>query len=117
MRWSSPFNRFGCHRDGVIKHLKSLLVASELLLLLLLLCAHIATLACSSSLCPFQVWGVGGKFGTSAAVGVVLPPAPQMVEKQGWTYVSKPSQVLRGAHEAQSDITGIAFSKVLRCVR
>lgn len=59
-----------------------------------------------------QVWGVGGKFGTSAAVGIVLPPAPQMVEKQGWTYVSRPNQVLRGAHEAQSDITSIAFSKV-----
>lgn len=64
------------------------------------------TLAC------LQVWGVGGKFGTSAAVGVVLPPAPQMVEKQGWTYVSRPNQVLRGAHETQSDITSIAFSKV-----
>lgn len=59
-----------------------------------------------------QVWGVGGKFGTSAAVGVVLPPAPQMVEKQGWTYVSRPSQILRGAHEKQTDITSIAFSKV-----
>jgi hypothetical protein len=59
-----------------------------------------------------QVWGVGGKFGTSAAVGVVLPPAPQMVEKQGWSYVSRPNQLLRGAHEAQSDITSIAFSKV-----
>lgn len=55
---------------------------------------------------------MGGKFGTSAAVGVVLPPAPQMVEKQGWTYVSRPSQVLRGAHEPQNDITSIAFSKV-----
>lgn len=58
-----------------------------------------------------QVWGVGGKFGTSAAVGVVLPPAPQMVEKQGWTYVSRPNQVLRGAHETQNDISSIAFSK------
>lgn len=63
-----------------------------------------------------QVWGVGGKFGTSAAVGIVLPPAPQMVQKQGWTYVSRPSQLLRGAHEPQSDITSIAFSKVCMCV-
>jgi hypothetical protein len=62
--------------------------------------------------CSVQVWGVGGKFGTSAAVGVVLPPAPQMVEKQGWSYVSRPNQVLRGAHEPQNDITSIAFSKV-----
>jgi hypothetical protein len=59
-----------------------------------------------------QVWGVGGKFGTSAAVGVVLPPAPQMVEKQGWSYVSRPNHLLRGAHEPQNDITSIAFSKV-----
>jgi len=43
---------------------------------------------------------------------VVLPPAPQMVEKQGWTYVSRPNQVLRGAHETQNDISSIAFSKV-----
>jgi hypothetical protein len=35
-----------------------------------------------------------------------------MVEKQGWTYVSRPSQILRGAHEKQTDITSIAFSKV-----
>lgn len=63
-----------------------------------------------------QVWGVGGKFGTSAAVGVVLPPAPQMVEKQGWSYVSRPNQLLRGAHESQSDITSIAFSKVSNIV-
>lgn len=26
-------------------------------------------------------------------MGQVLPPAPQMVEKQGWTYVSRPNQV------------------------
>ncbi len=26
----------------------------------------------------------------------------QMVEKQGWTYVSKPSQLVRDAHEAVS---------------
>jgi hypothetical protein len=65
-----------------------------------------------SAACGHQVWGVGGKFGTSAAVGVVLPPAPQMVEKQGWSYVSRPNQVLRGAHEPQSEITSIAFSKV-----
>jgi hypothetical protein len=55
---------------------------------------------------------VGGKFGTSAAVGVVLPPAPQMVEKQGWTYVSRSNQLVRGAHEPQTEITCVAFSQV-----
>lgn len=58
-----------------------------------------------------QVWGVGGKFGHSAAVGIVLPPSAQMVEKQGWTYASRPSQILRGAHEAQSEISSLAFSQ------
>lgn len=55
---------------------------------------------------------MGGKFGTSAAVGVVLPPSAQMVEKQGWSYVSKPNQIMRGAHEAQNDVTSLAFSQV-----
>jgi hypothetical protein len=55
---------------------------------------------------------VGGKFGSSAAVGVVLPPAPQMVEKQGWTYVSRSNQLVRGAHEPQTEITCVAFSQV-----
>jgi hypothetical protein len=59
-----------------------------------------------------QVWGVGGKFGTSAAVGIVLPPSAQMVEKQGWTYASRPNQILRKAHEAQSEISSLAFSQV-----
>lgn len=72
---------------------------------------HCRSLPCACA----QVWGVGGKFGTSAAVGVVLPPAPQMVEKQGWSYVSRPTQLLRGAHEPQNDITSIAFSKVCIC--
>lgn len=60
-----------------------------------------------------QVWGVGGKFGTSAAVGVVLPPSAQMVEKQGWSYVSRPSQLLRGAHSQQNEITSLSFSQVM----
>ncbi|KAL6753523.1 WD40 repeat-like protein [Haematococcus lacustris] len=58
-----------------------------------------------------QLWNVSGKFGTSAAVGQVMPPAPQMVEKQGWTYVSKSGQVVRGAHLAGTEITSLAFSQ------
>ena len=58
------------------------------------------------------MWGVGGKFGTSAAVGIVLPPSAQMVEKQGWSYVSRPNQLLRGAHQQQCEITSLAFSQV-----
>ncbi|GIL65412.1 hypothetical protein Vafri_19165 [Volvox africanus] len=57
-----------------------------------------------------QVWSVGGKFGVSAAVGQVLPPKPQMVEKQGWTYVSKPNQLIRDAHESGTEITSLCFS-------
>jgi hypothetical protein len=34
-----------------------------------------------------------GKFGTSAAVGQVLPPKPQMLGKQDWRYVSGGGQV------------------------
>eukprot|EP00879_Flechtneria_rotunda_P007172 GHRR01007527.1.p1 GENE.GHRR01007527.1~~GHRR01007527.1.p1 ORF type:complete len:743 (+),score=231.29 GHRR01007527.1:361-2589(+) len=56
-----------------------------------------------------QVWGVGGTFGRSAAVGIVLPPSAQMVEKQGWSYVSRPSQLMRGAHERDNEITSLAF--------
>ncbi|KAF6259467.1 WD40 repeat-like protein [Scenedesmus sp. NREL 46B-D3] len=58
-----------------------------------------------------QVWGVGGKFGTSAAVGIVLPPSAQMVEKQGWSYVSRPNQIMRKAHEAQNEVSSLAFSQ------
>ncbi|KAG2425173.1 hypothetical protein HXX76_013927 [Chlamydomonas incerta] len=57
-----------------------------------------------------QVWSVGGKFGTSAAVGQVLPPSQQMIEKQGWSYVSKPTQLARNAHEPGTEITSLCFS-------
>ncbi|KAG2434016.1 hypothetical protein HYH02_012476 [Chlamydomonas schloesseri] len=57
-----------------------------------------------------QVWSVGGKFGSSAAVGQVLPPSQQMIEKQGWTYVSKPTQLARNAHEPGTEITSLCFS-------
>ncbi|GFR46159.1 hypothetical protein Agub_g7687 [Astrephomene gubernaculifera] len=57
-----------------------------------------------------QVWSVGGKFGVSAAVGQVLPPKPQMVEKQGWTYVSRPNQLIRDAHVAGTEISSLCFS-------
>ncbi|GBF89454.1 hypothetical protein Rsub_02026 [Raphidocelis subcapitata] len=58
-----------------------------------------------------QVWSVGGKFGRSAAIGAVQPPTAQHIEKQGWSYVSKPSQVARRAHEPQTEITGLAFTQ------
>ncbi|KIY94244.1 putative Gastrulation defective protein 1 like protein [Monoraphidium neglectum] len=58
-----------------------------------------------------QVWSVGGKFGRSAAIGAVQPPSAQHIEKQGWSYVSKPSQVARKAHEPQTEITGLAFTQ------
>jgi len=62
-----------------------------------------------------KVWSVGGKFGRSAAIGAVQPPSAQHIEKQGWSYVSKPSQVARNAHEPQTEITGLAFTQV-RCL-
>ncbi len=40
-----------------------------------------------------QVWSVTGKFGTSAAIGAVAPPKPQLIEKQAWSYVSRAGQV------------------------
>ena len=58
---------------------------------------------------------MGGKFGVSAAAGVVLPPKPQMVEKQSWTYVSRSNQLVRGAHEPQSEITSLCFTAVSGC--
>ena len=53
-----------------------------------------------------------GKFGSSAAVGQVLPPAPQQIEKQGWTYVSRPNQMVRKAHREGEEISGLTFSRV-----
>ncbi len=50
-----------------------------------------------------------GKFGSSAAVGQVLPPKPQMLGKQDWRYVSGGGQYVHGAHAAESDITSLAF--------
>jgi WD40 repeat protein len=58
-----------------------------------------------------QIWSVGGKFGRSAAIGAVQPPTAQHIEKQGWTYVSKPTQVARRAHEPETEITGLAFTQ------
>ncbi len=45
-------------------------------------------------------------------------PAPkqQMIGRQDWTYVSKPSQLARDAHEAQSEITSLCFSLDGRCL-
>lgn len=46
-----------------------------------------------------QMWDVRGKFGHSAAVGVVPQPKPQQVlqPKQTWTYASAPgAQHFRG---------------------
>lgn len=57
-----------------------------------------------------QIWDVRGKFGRSAAVGHVLPPKQQMHAQNDWSYVSGSKQYVRGAHEAGSDITGIAVS-------
>lgn len=50
-----------------------------------------------------------GKFGSSAAVGQVLPPKPQMLGKQDWRYVSGGGQYVHGAHAAECDITSLAF--------
>jgi hypothetical protein len=47
----------------------------------------------------------------------VQPPSAQHIEKQGWTYVSKPSQLARKAHEPQTEITGLAFTLVRACER
>ncbi|GLC42741.1 hypothetical protein PLESTM_001374500 [Pleodorina starrii] len=33
-----------------------------------------------------------------------------MVEKQGWSYVSKPNQLIRDAHESGTEITSLCFS-------
>eukprot|EP00887_Chlorella_sp_A99_P001654 scaffold8.g1654.t1 len=65
-----------------------------------------------------QLWDVRGKFGQSAAVGVVPQPKAQMVAKQAscagigatWSYVSGTGQLVRGAHDAGSEITCLAFS-------
>lgn len=57
-----------------------------------------------------QLWDVRGKFGRSAAVGQVLPPKPQMHEQNKWSYVSGSKKVIRNAHEAQSEISGLAIS-------
>ncbi|CAL8470106.1 g9648 [Coccomyxa elongata] len=58
-----------------------------------------------------QLWDVKGKFGTSAAVGQVLPPKPQMVAKQDWSYVSGGGRSVYGAHADQSEITSLAFTR------
>ncbi|KAG1653233.1 hypothetical protein FOA52_008483 [Chlamydomonas sp. UWO 241] len=58
-----------------------------------------------------QLWSVTGKFGASAAIAQVMPPTPQMIEKQGWTYVSRPSHIARGAHTAGEEITSLQFTR------
>lgn len=57
-----------------------------------------------------QLWDVRGKFGQSAALGVVPQPKAQVVAKQTWSYVSRSGQLLRGAHEAGSEITCLKYS-------
>lgn len=58
-----------------------------------------------------QLWDVRGKFGHSAAVGVVPQPKAQMVAKQTWSYVSRTNHVLRTAHQPDNDITCVTFSQ------
>ena len=59
-----------------------------------------------------QLWDVRGKFGQSAAVGVVAQPKAQMVRKQTWTYVSRTGHLIRNGHEPETDITSLSFSKL-----
>eukprot|EP00873_Tetraselmis_striata_P012673 jgi/Tetstr1/432937/TSEL_022277.t1 len=58
-----------------------------------------------------QLWSVKGKFGSSAALGLVPVPQKQLVAKQTWSYVSRPSQLLHKAHAVSTDITSLAFSQ------
>lgn len=58
-----------------------------------------------------QLWSVKGKFGASAAIGLVPVPKQQLIAKQTWNYVSRPSQVVHKAHALGSDITSLAFSQ------
>ncbi|KAL4854123.1 WD repeat-containing protein 70 [Chlorella vulgaris] len=57
-----------------------------------------------------QLWDVRGKFGQSAAIGLVPVPKAQMVARQAWTYASAPGQIVRAAHQPSSDITCVRFS-------
>ena len=52
-----------------------------------------------------------GKFGSSAAVGQILPPKAQMLGRQEWRYVSGGGRALHGAHAAGCDITSLAPSR------
>ena len=59
-----------------------------------------------------QLWDVRGKFGHSAAIGIVPQPKAQAIQKQTWSYVSRSGQLLKGAHEPNSDITCLKFSRI-----
>ena len=52
-----------------------------------------------------------GKFGSSAAVGQILPPKAQMLGRQDWRYVSGGGRALHGAHAADCDVTCLAPSR------
>lgn len=54
---------------------------------------------------------VAGSRGRSAAVEAVPVPRAQMMGKQDWRFVSGGAQLmLRKAHQADADITSLAFS-------
>ena len=53
---------------------------------------------------------LAGKFGTAASTGTVAPPKPQMIAKQDWNYMSGTKQLVRAAHEPQTEITGMCFA-------
>lgn len=63
-----------------------------------------------------QLWDVRGKFGQSAAIGLVPVPRAQMVAKQTWTYATAPGQLVRSAHATGSDITCVCFSVGAQCL-
>ncbi|CAG9464534.1 unnamed protein product [Pedinophyceae sp. YPF-701] len=56
-----------------------------------------------------QIWDLRGSFGRSAAVGQISAPRQQMVEKQDWRYLTTASEVCRGAHKAEEDVSGLLF--------
>lgn len=72
---------------------------------------HIFTQHAQYSLLTIGLHARAGKFGTSAAVGQVLPPKPQMVAKQDWSYVSGGGRSIYGAHADQLEITSLAFTR------
>ena len=58
-----------------------------------------------------QLWAASGKLGQASKVGTLPAWKVKVQEKQRWMYTSRPGQLVRKAHDPESEITSLCFAE------